>query len=73
LLIADGEGEFDQILVLVNNFIIEYELFEAYNGGHYGMVLIKSLTTMKGDRYLRAQHYIILTKVEDEVIRTHLL
>jgi hypothetical protein len=48
-LIVDGEGEFDQVLVFVNNFRIKYELFEAYNGGHYGMVLIKSLTKTKGD------------------------
>jgi hypothetical protein len=34
-LIVDGEGEFDQnVLVLGNNFKIEYEqLFEVYNGG----------------------------------------
>jgi hypothetical protein len=34
-LIVDGEGEFDQnVLVLGNNFKIEYEQFlEAYNGG----------------------------------------
>jgi hypothetical protein len=31
------------------------------------MVLIKNVTTTsKGDRYLRAQHYTILTKVVDE-------
>ncbi len=35
LLIANGEGEFDQdAFIIGNNFIIEYEqLFEAYNGG----------------------------------------
>ncbi len=35
LLIVDGEGEFDQnVLVLGNNFKIEYEqLLEVYNGG----------------------------------------
>jgi len=32
------------------------------------MVLIKNVITTKGDRYLRAQHYTILTKVVDEVI-----
>jgi hypothetical protein len=32
------------------------------------MVLIKSVTTTsKGDQYLKAQHYTILTKVVDEV------
>jgi hypothetical protein len=72
-LIANGEGEFDQVLVLVNNFRIKYELFKAYNGGHYGMVLIKGLTTTKGDRYLRAQHYIILTKVVNKATQIHLL
>jgi hypothetical protein len=45
-----------------NNLRIKYEqLFEAYNGGQCGMVLIKHLT--KGDRDLGAQHYTILTKV----------
>jgi hypothetical protein len=35
LLIVDGKGEFDQdVLVLSNNFKIEYEQFlKAYNGG----------------------------------------
>jgi len=32
------------------------------------MVLIKNVITTKGDRYLKAQHYTILTKVVDEVI-----
>jgi hypothetical protein len=41
--------------------------FEVYNGGHCGMVLIKNVTiTTKGDRYLKAQHYTILTKVMDK-------
>jgi hypothetical protein len=46
-------------------FQIKYEqLFKAYNGGHCGMVLIKNVTTtIKGDQYLKAQHYTILTKV----------
>jgi len=46
LLIANGEGEFDQdIIVLGNNFKIEYEqLLEAYNGSHCVMVL-KNVTT----------------------------
>jgi len=39
------------------------------------MVLIKNVTTTitKGDRYLKAQHYKILIKVVNKVIRTHLL
>jgi hypothetical protein len=37
------------------------------------MVLIKNVTTTKGDQNLKAQHYTILTKVVDEVIRVHLL
>ncbi len=44
-----------------------------YNGGHYGMVLIKNVTTTKGYRHLGAQHYTILTKVVDETIQTYLL
>jgi hypothetical protein len=33
------------------------------------MVLIKNeTTTRKGDRYLKVQHYTILTKVMDETI-----
>jgi len=70
LLIIDGEGEFDQdVLTLGKNFIIKYEqLLEAYNGSHCTMVLIKNVTTtIKGDQYLRAQHYIILTKVVEKV------
>jgi hypothetical protein len=61
LLIVDEEGEFHQnVFTLGNNFNIEYEqLLEAYNGGHYGMHLIKNVTTTKGDQYLKAQHYII--------------
>jgi len=32
------------------------------------MVLIKNVTTTsRGDQYLRAQHYTILTKVVDEI------
>ncbi len=40
LLIANGEGEFDQdIFVLGNNFRTKYEqLLEAYNEGHCAMV-----------------------------------
>jgi hypothetical protein len=75
-LIIDGKNEFDQdVLVLGNNFRIEYEqLLEAYNGGHCAMVLIKNvITTTKGYRYLKAQHYTILIKVMDETIRAHLL
>jgi hypothetical protein len=39
------------------------------------MVLIKNVTTTtsKGDQYLRAQHYTILTKVVDEAIQIRLL
>jgi hypothetical protein len=50
-LIADGKGEFDQnIFTLGNNFKIKYVQFlEAYNGGHCAMVLIKNVTTTKGD------------------------
>jgi hypothetical protein len=45
----------------MNNFL------EAYNGGHCAMVLIKNVTTTtKGNQYLRAQLYTILTKVMDE-------
>jgi hypothetical protein len=53
LLIVDGEGGIDQyIFALGNNFNTKYEqLLEAYNGGHYAMVLIKNVTTTitKGD------------------------
>jgi hypothetical protein len=65
LLIEDGEGEFDP----------EYEqLFEAYNGDQCAMVLIKNvtITPSKGDQYLKAQHYTILTKVVNGAIRVHL-
>jgi len=75
-LIVDGKGEFDQVVFTFgNNFKTQYEqLLQAYNGGHCGMVLIKNVTTTtKGDRYLTAQHYTILTMVVDEVIRSHLL
>ncbi len=37
------------------------------------MVLINNVTTSKGDRYLKAQHYTILTKVIDETIQVRLL
>jgi len=76
LLIVDGKGEFDQdVFALGNNFRIQYEqLLKAYNGGHYGIILIKNVTTTtKGDQYLTAQHYTILTKVVDEATQTHLL
>jgi hypothetical protein len=76
LLITIGKGEFDQdVFVLGNNFKTKYEqLLEAYNGGQCAMVLIKNVTiTTKGDQYLKAQHYTILTKVIDEAIQTHLL
>ncbi len=74
-MIIDGEGEFDQdIFALCNNFRTKYEqLLKAYNGGHCEMVLIKNVTTTKGDRHLEAQHYTILTKVVDKTTQTHLL
>jgi hypothetical protein len=56
-LILNGDGEFDEkVIVLINNFkTYDEQLFEAYNGSHCGMVLIKNETTStKGDRYLRA-------------------
>jgi hypothetical protein len=38
------------------------------------MVLIKNVTiTIKRNRYLKAQHYTILTKVVNEATRVHLL
>jgi hypothetical protein len=45
-LIANGEGEFDQdILIFCNNFKTKYEqLFKLYNGGQCVMVLIKNVT-----------------------------
>jgi hypothetical protein len=69
----NGEGEFDQdFFVVRNNFRTKYEqLLEVYNGGQCVMVLIKYVTTTsKGDQYLKAQHYKILTKVIDEIIQT---
>ncbi len=68
---TNGEGEFDQeVLVFGNNFRTEYEqFFEAYNGGHCATVLMKNVaTTTKGNRYLKAYHYTILTKVVDKVV-----
>ncbi len=73
MLIIDGEGEFDpKVPAIGNNFKTKYEqLFEAYNGDQCAMVLIKNVTTMtsKGDQYLKAQHYTILTKVVDGAIQ----
>jgi hypothetical protein len=69
-LIIDGECEFDQdVFAFGNNFRIEYDqLLELYNGGQCVMLLTKNVTTTsKGDRYLRAQHYTILTEVVDEI------
>jgi hypothetical protein len=37
------------------------------------MILIKNVTTTKGDRYLTTQHYTILTKVVDETTQARLL
>jgi hypothetical protein len=66
-LITDEEGEFDQnVIIFYSNFKIEYEPLEAHNGSHYVIVLIKNVITSKGDRYLKVQHYTILTKVVDE-------
>jgi hypothetical protein len=57
-------------LFLVTNSQQNINSPKAYNGGCCGMVLIKNVTTTtKGDQYLRAQHYIILTKVVDKAIR----
>jgi len=69
LLIVDREGEFEQH-VLGNNFKTDNEqLFEAYNGGQCIMVLIKNMVTMsKGDRYLRAQQYIVFIKIVEKAI-----
>jgi hypothetical protein len=52
-------------LILNNNFKIDNEqLFEAYNRSQCIMVFIKNMvTTSKGDWYLKAQQYIIITKV----------
>ncbi len=74
-MIVDGESEFDQdVIILCNNFRTKYEqLLGTYNGSHCGMVLIKNVTTTKGNRHLGAQHYMILAKVVDKAIQTHLL
>ncbi len=75
-MIIDGECEFDQdVFAFGNNFRIEYDqLLELYNGGQCVMLLTKNVTTTsKGDRYLRAQHYTILTEVVDEITWTRLL
>jgi len=76
LLITSGKNEFDQdVFVLGNNFRTKYDqLFEVYNGSQCVMVLIKNVTiTSKGDRYLKAQYYTILTKVVDETTQARLL
>jgi len=75
-LIPNGDGEFDEkVIAFINNFkTYDEQLFETYNGSHCGMVLMKNETTSTiGDRYLRAQHYTILTKVMDEVTQTCIL
>ncbi len=75
MLIVNGEGECHQnVLALGNNFRTKYDqLLEAYNGGQCVMLLIKNVaTTSKGDRYLKAQHYTILTKVVNEAIQVRL-
>jgi hypothetical protein len=76
LLIVNGKSEFDQvILAFGKKFKTKYEqLFEAYNEGHLQNGFNQNVTTTtKGDQYLMAQHYTILTKVVDEAIQTHLL
>jgi hypothetical protein len=73
---SHGEGEFHKdVFALGNNFKIEYDqLLEAYNEGQCVMLLIKNVTTTsKGYRYLKAQHYRILTKVVDKTTQAHLL
>jgi len=75
-LIVDGEGEFDwDVFVLGNDFKVEYEqLLETYNGGQCDMILIKNVpTTSKGNWYLRAHQYTILTKIVDEATWVRLL
>ncbi len=48
--------------------------FLNHNGSHCAMVLIKNVTTTtKRDQYLSVEHYIILTKVLDKIIRIRLL
>ncbi len=56
LLIVDGKSEFDQnVLALDNNFKTKYgQLFEAYNGGQYAMILINDATTSKEGWYLKS-------------------
>jgi len=76
LLIVDGKNEFDQVILAFGKKIrTKYEqLLEAYNEGHLRNGFNQNVTTTtKGDQYLMAQHYTILTKVVDEVIQTHLL
>jgi len=76
LLIANGEGEFyKNVLALGNNFKIEYDqLLEVYNGGQCVMLLIKNVTiTSKKYRYVRAQHYTILTKLVNKTTQTCVL
>jgi hypothetical protein len=60
------------LLVIISKHNMNF--FEAYNRGHCVMVLIKNvIITTKGDQYLKAQHYKILTKVMDKATRAHLL
>jgi len=71
LLIIDIKGEFDNdVLTISNNFKAKYEQFlEVYKWKSMCLVLIKNMTTTsKGNQYLRAQHYTILTKVVDKPI-----
>jgi hypothetical protein len=71
LFIVDTKCEFDQdILTIGNNFKAKYEKFlEVYKWKSMCLVLIKNMIiTSKGDQYLKAQHYTILTKVVDKPI-----
>jgi len=65
----------ETLLFLVIIFKIKYEqLLKVYNGNQCVIVLIKNVTTTsKGDQYLKAQQYIILTKVVDETTQAYLL
>jgi hypothetical protein len=49
-LIVDEKNEFDQVVLLGNNFTIKYEqLLNAHNEGQCDMVSIKNLTTTSKD------------------------
>ncbi len=70
------KGKFDQyVFAMGNNFKTKYEQFlEVYNGLQHVIFLINNVvTTSKRNRYLKAQHYTIFTKVVDEGIQNHFL